>query len=291
MAGGYRLLFDMHKWRAWAAVVREPTRILFNLGKESRKTSTHRMIVAVDWDDTVTAKDSLSIVAQSAYVHKPEFVPKWDYFVDSYLKDYDRYVQDGGNARKSLQEERQFLSGLISVEEASVRRVEESGLFSGVPLDTVLSQAKDVQVKPKWWDLYDKLVQRKVPVAIVSINWSAELIREVFRLSGRDPTAVEVRANQLSVVDGICTGRLSEGRERLRTADDKERIIKEFADRYGKVVYVGDSSTDTLALAESEVGIVMRNKALYEKLQRFGVSVQIIDDWHEFTTLQGIDVN
>ncbi|ANB13670.1 hypothetical protein AWJ20_4613 [Sugiyamaella lignohabitans] len=244
-------------------------------------------VLVTDWDETVTSEDTMAVLSQAAYDHKTNFHPPWEYFGDMYYKDYEKYACNYNERRGSLQEEAEFLSGLKQVELESVTRVENSGLFKDVPESMVRSQASKVKIRQGWWDVLSLATKNKVPIVILSVNWSDVLIEEVLSLHGFDTTnsSIRIYANKIQVDDetGLATGKLGGhpilGSAGIRTAQDKLDILKKIRSQKlsGKatesIAYFGDSSTDTLALLEADLGVVIHKNSLASRLEGLGVAI------------------
>lgn len=243
-------------------------------------------LLAADWDETITSEDTLSLVSQAAYETKPDFPVPWDQFVSDYMKDYTEYVKD--KRRETLSQEASFLRGITDVEYNSVQRVENSGLFKGVPLSALHKQAERVPIRKGWWDVLARLRGRGIPVVVISVNWSIELICRVFELNGYQPGKdVDIFANRISMDENnIGTGVLTDGRQ-IRTAQDKADIIDELRQSYKiespkSLCYIGDSGTDLLALVKADHGVVIHKGRLMESCERLGLDkIQFSYQWDD----------
>lgn len=239
-------------------------------------------LLATDWDESITSKDTLRMVGQAAYDSKPNFTPKWDHFESEYMKDYTEYCKD--KYRETLAQEEAFLRGITDVEYNSVKRVESSGLFKDVPLSALHKQAEKVPIRKGWWDLCSRLRSRGIPIVIISVNWSAEFIRRVFEMKGYHD--VTIYANEISMDENKQgTGKLTQDPQ-VRTAQDKANVIQSLRKMYGtdskKLCYVGDSNTDLLALKEADIGIIIHKAKLLESCERLGLKqLKFAYQWDE----------
>lgn len=242
-----------------------------------------------DWDETITDTDSMHLIGQAAYGHKPNFQPEWDFFAEAYRADYTAHKQQFDETHSHLEglpKEVAFQEKMSAIEQKSVDRVEGSDLFKGVPLASIRRQSQQVTVRSGWWELVAELKRRGIPISIVSVNWSGEMIREAFRAQGYttegSASDVTVYANEIIVDEhGIATGKLSRCKQEdlrlndLRTGCDKKELIRHLKEEVKpkKVCYCGDSGTDLLALLEADVGIIVAKEGLFEKVKEVGVSV------------------
>lgn len=259
-------------------------------------------VVISDWDETITAKDTLGLVGQTAYHVKPGFEPSWQYFVDQYMNDYSEFVGSRSKQpRKTIEEEKQYLSDLKEVELRSVARVETSNLFQGVPLYAVRAQAKSVDIRPGFWETLGDLRAQGIVFIVVSVNWSQAFIEQVFIDHGYKRGDIKIYANEIETDDrGVATGLLGGG-YCLRTANDKLKVVKTIKRKYidacdgggtsdgTGIAYLGDSSTDLLAILEADVGVVVAKEKLLEDFERLGVTgVNYIKEWSELTELLNV---
>lgn len=247
-----------------------------------------------DWDETITESDSMHLVGEAAYSHKPAFQPAWDFFAEAYHADYKEHKQQFESKHghlEGLEKEVAFQERMAAIEQQSVDRVEGSDLFKGVPLESIRRQSQQITVRNGWWELVAQLRERNVPIAIISVNWSGEMIREAFRAQGYktegEDSDVTVYANEIIVDDNaIATGKLSRSKQEdmkqndLRTGCDKRELVRHLRETSGKkrICYCGDSATDMLALLEADLGIVVAKKTLVEKLETCGVGVVPVEE-------------
>lgn len=136
-----------------------------------------------DFDDTMTAGDTLALLSECAYSIKPGFKPHWTYFGSAYMEDYTAFKRDFGPI-DSLEKRLEFQKQLKPFEMASVHRVEKSDLYLGVTETGIRDQAHKVEFKGGWWEFARKL---ETPIHVISVNWSDEFIRETFRVHNVTP--------------------------------------------------------------------------------------------------------
>lgn len=205
----------------------------------------------LDWDGTLTRKDTLSLVGQIAYHanKSSSSLPPWSDFVTGYGNDYTRHLsqyEPKASARTTLDQERQWLASLTPVENQSVRRVESSGIFRGVTSRHVEHVARkslktgDLQLRSQWDVFLQSLLASShgLPnkVSILSVNWSESFIRQSLlaaahgsSVSGQKTLTsyietMEIRANEITGLespegsDGTLNKNTSAG---IRTGADK----------------------------------------------------------------------
>lgn len=233
----------------------------------------------LDFDGTITTKDTISHLASAGIAaqklsRRVQLQPKWDRLVKAYLEDYDDYkyrFTPSEAKRTRLEDEKRFLSGLYHVERASLRRVEEAGIFHGMDAAAMRKagvdalENGDVQLRGGFGRITDLARERGWPVNVVSVNWSADFVRGVL---GNSVPENNVTANNTR--DGIICGPDALGL--LVCSPDKLRAMRHLG---GADVYFGDSTTDLECLLEAERGVVMGDgkSSLLHALRRLGFEV------------------
>lgn len=243
----------------------------------------------LDWDGTITVKDTMYVLGElprardartakgrtsrsSEGIDGKANATEWDYFVKSYMKDYDSHKSQHFPKVSSKGEYTAWLASLKPVEERSRQRVSESGFFRGVKNEDVAMVAKHavqtgkVQLRPGWTDLYELLQSgnsspAESRLSILSVNWSATFIRNCLRSAAPEECThlrksiddVEIDANEIEGLDlpaGSLSGQLVGD---MHTSADKVARLQQFGSAF--VVYVGDSPTDFDSLEAADVGI------------------------------------
>lgn len=243
------------------------------------------MLLFLDWDETLTETDTLSLIPSPRPLHGPSF----DHYTGAYLADLDEHSRThplgDSDKRRDLKSQITFLESLEAVEMASVQRVERGGLFiDWDPQDAERRAAQKVRLRAGVsTDLSAFLAEYadEVHTTIVSASWSARFIQAGLKSGGVPVRAI--RANEVEVDErGLGTGRMSksakdtegvplnesgEGLESIRTGIDKLRqmrsLIKNRISQDGNlrsgelVVFAGDSNTDLPCLLAASIGIVV----------------------------------
>jgi len=155
----------------------------------------------VDWDETITSHDTLSLVAPPDS-SEPGAPPPFSYFVQCYLKLMRDYEQSFG-PRDTLEQQLAYLESLGPVEKTSVRKVEEKGLFKGVTEEDLKKRAQQVEFRNGWKEFTEQAMKRdNVQImGILSVNWSTVFISSALRRIHDDAfmEQFEIRANVWSV--------------------------------------------------------------------------------------------
>ncbi|EGV61278.1 hypothetical protein PSN45_001367 [Yamadazyma tenuis] len=221
-------------------------------------------LIVVDFDETITEHDTISLISQIPYTTDPTKTPPFEYFTNVYLQALEKY-RSVANIPKSMAEEIEYQKGMKSVEMSSINELERHQLFNGITKQSLAEQAVKVKVKPGFSKFLSICSSRQIPVKILSVNWSSVLIRGVLAGLGYE---LDVMVNELQF-DGhsVCTGHFDPTIS-VRTGYDKYMAIEQLKRQYHnqKLIYIGDSRTDLLALLASDMGVIMESGSLIQKL-------------------------
>ena len=264
--------------------------------------------VFLDFDGTLTTADTIEKLAGLGYRHNRQQstdVKEWQEIVNAYMEDMEHYTatyEPQAEQRRSIQEECAFLESLKGIEQRSVRRVEDSGVFRGLTAKEIDEYAfEEVQsggvLLREGWDMLLALVhQNGGSVGLISVNWSAQWIRQCLyhaaRVDGRDLLKnLRIYANELEgpAKPGGASGKITkEADTGVSTSRDKARVLQERRREIGGgvILYVGDSSTDLEALTTADIGIIIRDdpmksghKELAGICERLQTPVRSIDEF------------
>lgn len=208
------------------------------------------LVLASDWDETITAADTLALIAPA------DQAALFAQLSDAYIADLANVnvpppplpspptaPADAAHcdavAARALDELLAHLEALDAVELRSQARVEASGLFAGLPHTALDARARDVTFRAGWPAVAAWLEAHVDCVAfhVISVGWSAHLIARALalpRIGAIAPTSIT--ANEVEMrrdADGLCrgTGRLTKarsepaGRSGVRVAADKRRAL------------------------------------------------------------------
>lgn len=218
-------------------------------------------IFVVDFDQTITAIDTIAALASTAY-RRPNNLPPFSHFSNVYMKHYRQYLLSAPRPT-SFEQEVSYQQGLKSVELASVAEIERLGLFSGVTRDSIRAVARTIEVRPGFNQFLSRCQTTATPVVVLSVNWTSELIRPLVPYG-------DIICNELEFDGEECRGTFAREirgiRGGIRTGADKLAVIQQLRQQQHHVTYVGDSRTDLLALCESDVGIVIEGGGILGEL-------------------------
>jgi len=149
----------------------------------------------LDWDGTITYKDSLHLLPEAACAAKKlDYSKVWPPLVDAYLSDYTEHkknYQPPANERRTLAEEFSWLRSLQAIEGRSAARVEGSGIFDGVTRAQLSQQASaavdsgTLALRRGFFPVaLPHAIEAGARVSIVSVHWSRHLIRAALQRHG-----------------------------------------------------------------------------------------------------------
>ncbi|KIW90970.1 uncharacterized protein Z519_08753 [Cladophialophora bantiana CBS 173.52] len=282
----------------------------------------NRVRVVLDWDGTLTERDTLHNVAAIGYRRNRhrDLVP-WDQIVQAYLSDYAEHEAAYRPVKKDrgeITQESAWLASLREVEMRSVTRVRDAGIFADVTEQDIRVGAEDsvrrneIQLRDGWDEVLslahhhpgDEVGDHHSSlVSIISVNWSAAFIRACLSAAlGDVPSAMKSAADSLPILSNRLPcetpGDVSEPVS-IRTSADKLAAFQNLRGKEdeedGPVFYVGDSATDFDCLLAADVGICVRDEpmgsgqaALKESLERVGVEVLKLDLHTSTRDLKGV---
>ncbi|KAF8543635.1 HAD-like domain-containing protein [Trichophaea hybrida] len=242
----------------------------------------------LDFDDTLTTTDTISLLAKAAYTLSPQLSPPWSHFVDAYISDYNRHaLSHPKSSRLTLADEVSYLASLHPVERVSIQRIEAAGVFKGLHTTNIAkAAASTVPLRPGFWDLCRPILNSGGAIDILSVNWSRAWIQSSLRNAvlpeerERFDADVGIYCNDLVYdPDGVTTGKIScefvGGEDGIWTAAHKVKMMEHLVAKRGgegQVMYVGDSSTDLMCLLKADVGVVIGDK-LDEVCERISVKL------------------
>jgi len=167
-----------------------------------------QVLVFTDWDETITAHDTLCLIAPPVS-DEPNAPPPFSFFSEY----YSHLKTEHDNAfgpRETLDRELQYLASLGPIEKATIAKVERSGLFRGIKEYDLCERAKQVKFRDGWTEFTEQ-VEKKEHVrlmSVLSISWSRSFIRHALRRIHDDEflDRIEIRANVSSSIDRLMSG-------------------------------------------------------------------------------------
>jgi 2-hydroxy-3-keto-5-methylthiopentenyl-1-phosphate phosphatase len=202
-------------------------------------------IVLIDFDQTITLKDTIGVLGEFG-IAKNNYSKPWSYFVDSYLEDYRGHQAHLPDlpTNSSFKDFVQQLDSYKPVEKASLARVSQHKVFGGLSRHDFVQKGKRLRETLLQPNVISTLKQYKENVRIVSLNWSKDWILGFVSELGL--AREQIYSNDVVFVNGTCTGEITPS---ILTPGDKQSLIKrEIINTNQKVIYIGDSLGDIEAL-------------------------------------------
>lgn len=268
-------------------------------------TSSSRNAFILDFDGTITTKDTISTLAKfgiaSQKANGYDLTAAWDEIVARYGEDYSKHITSYNPAkreRKTLAEEIAYCRSLKDVELRSFERVGKSGIFRGIAdgqwenfgRDAV--HGGDVKVRKGFDNFVERISTSGGLWGVVSVNFSSKFIRGVLEASaGLKSAEVKILANHPNE-EGTLAGPkgpvLATSDAKLASSKGLLQFWKNGSKKLGrsaKIVYVGDSGTDIECLtADGVVGIVVSEDgegSLMEIFKRVEVDIVHVSKYEE----------
>ncbi|KAJ2456212.1 hypothetical protein EV183_000139 [Coemansia sp. RSA 2336] len=225
-------------------------------------------LLVLDFDQTLTSSDTLSMVAAVAKRKYPEN-RDFAWFTEKYMEDYQRHQtqwQPRIDSEKITYEFlNEYLESLRSVETASLNRISEYGILAGVSRDELYDGGRAVEFQPGAATAINRLMQApNMHACVVSVNWSADFIRGALGANGvLNSQSISIYCNnpEFDKRTGLSKADIS---PRLVVASDKTATIsnykQEIAHKTGLdpwLIYAGDSLTDLPALLLADAGLLV----------------------------------
>ncbi|CAO3588102.1 unnamed protein product [Absidia cylindrospora] len=265
--------------------------------------TTVKPLVFVDFDETITVKDTIGLLGQTGVEAQGSRIP-WSYFVESYLEDYNREKQrqeqqpcPHSASMTVLQQHVASMDSFRGVEKASLDRISASGVLGGLTRQQWQQEgATRVPLRPS---AQSTLLNQVTPdrLYIVSLNWCKDWIRGAL-LSRRETADSQTSCYSDYGLDDdhlLCndltydpTTQISTGfiQPTILNTSDKSRYIQSILQGHNhketlhdsptpSSIYIGDSVGDLLPLVECNIGIIIGNNSrLLETLQQAGITVK-----------------
>lgn len=263
--------------------------------------------IVFDFDGTITEDDTIGNIAHAAlqWRNSPEgggsdLTRDWQHIVQSYAQDLAAYDQTQRPAEKrtSWQQECDYLRGRRIVEEASLARIRESGIFAGFATSgerLVEAGRRDretgrTRIRAGFAEYLAMARARNDMVHVVSVNWSAAYIRGVLEPWG----IASIVANEIQLDGSIAAAAAAtldlspdnlgnvDRSQALATSADKLEATQHLLRRLEGECrgYFGDSTTD-LECLDFCGGWVMTSDgegSLARTLRRLGYDIPCISE-------------
>ena len=221
-------------------------------------------LLFLDWDSTLTTASTLPLIASIATypVQHPELHDLAKAYAED-LRVHNASYLPAESSRTTLEQEIAYLNSLSTVEETSIRRIENAGIFNDVEAEDVKHVAAqavnrgDVKLRNDWQRCLQSVKRNEGDeingqVCIISVAWSGLFIRACLeaamehdsidtpsvndlqqRLHNTHPSIktkdISIYANDIHLSDaGKLTGPRQDLNRPLLTAGDKSEIMRTF---------------------------------------------------------------
>ena len=244
--------------------------------------SRHLRALVVDFDDTLTVRDSTRDVIGAALAAAPSQAARTakeatrDALVAQYVREREAVFEahlpppgtpfDGATVAT-------FLTALSSFDRTANARAFASGLLTGATPSSLAIAGAAVPLRPGAAVALAAAVGAGVPVGVLSVSWSTDLVVAALTTAGVPaptrgawpPTPLAAGPGVVVTANDVEAGGASVAR-RVECADDKASSLAALTanddiDDSGVVVYVGDAPSDVGALLAADVGIVIGESA------------------------------
>jgi hypothetical protein len=262
----------------------------------------------LDWDGTVTRKDTLDTLVSISAAIKPDFPTQdhWNNVSKAYMDDYTATLAQIAPEDKlptTVSGEKRLLAQMKPVEQRSLSRVSSSGIFAGLTREVIEAGARQAidsratELRNGFPELFKHIHDDRENdgFVLLSVNWSRHFIQSCLGASGiHGVPTYSVFSNELDKVDsgeqstGVIVPATNNGGSLIMSSGDKLEQMERMQEFRGQKVYVGDSWTDIECLLAANLGICIRDdpmgssqKKLAEALTRLGVSCPRLKDYRE----------
>lgn len=243
-------------------------------------------VIISDFDETITKRDTISILGELPYLLKPGLKPRWSHFEETYMNSYHAFqkmCQDPacmGDSKRSLplmpepscqisvsnfsvlfEDEMRFQTNKRLLELSSTTEMAKYEIFKDISHSQVRDYVKekfqgDSSLVRRGFEDFMTFI-KTADFYIVSVNWSAEFIQQV---TGKDLiTLGHIYCNKLLSDGDVYTGQFSNS---LLTGSDKIVVLNKILNQYDndedhRYWYIGDSETDVLGILHPKMNGVL----------------------------------
>jgi hypothetical protein len=278
----------------------------------------------LDWDGTITARDTLDALVNIAKEVKPkdDIDASWKRVTQAYLADYEATIAqlapDG--LPSTIIEERKLLKDLEEVEQRSIDRVSASGIFKDVT-DQNIEMWSERSIRERSVRLRDidillhdirtrmtHQIEDLDAVSILSVNWSQAFISDCLGSSqlsmDTDVVSYDTFNREKNLLYGYKGGK--DAQEHINNAvtshdnpREKPKRIRVYANELHGIVAGKHSSSTGVVCAKGDHKIICSNDKLnyihhLRKINPYTLKpipiVYVGDSWTDFESLLAADV-
>ncbi|KAJ2615734.1 hypothetical protein H4S08_001092 [Coemansia sp. RSA 1365] len=240
--------------------------------RAAASTIRRALVLALDFDQTLTTTDTLHLVASTARQKHPERLG-FQWFTDKYMEDYDTFKNKWNPIITKHTEEKsvstalldQYLEAQRAVEEASLARLSQHAILAGTSRQEFADGGRSVQFQPDAAKVINHFLRfPECHICVVSVNWSEDFIRGALEANGvKVSNRLPIYCNnpEFDHKTGLSTNVIH---PRLVAARDKTEVIAKVKNKIALqhraepiVVYIGDSLTDLPSLLLADAGFLV----------------------------------
>ncbi|GAB4815842.1 hypothetical protein N2152v2_002888 [Parachlorella kessleri] len=177
-----------------------------------------------------------------------------------------------------------FIDRLSEFDREMNKVVIDSGILAGIKKGALSDTGAAIAMKAGCLELLQRAVKAGIPTCVLSVNWSAEMVRSALAQRGLPAVVAEdelgsalqaecamVVANELEYFGDQSTGSI---KRRVECAADKGHVFDDLllnmamegSAPEGVTVVIGDSMTDIPALISADVGILLGSDTLVQQV-------------------------
>jgi len=201
-----------------------PITPLSKSGYTSSPQKSRRLHFILDFDGTITLEDTTTILAEAARdritrnsAEKWNHCKLWETCCKQYFSEVENYpnIKALKEKRTTIDEEIHYQRSLRVIEEASVARVGQAGIFKGVAAwawreaGWQKCQSSRVKIRSGFRVLVERVQSQGGRLGVVSVNWSQDFLRGVLGYAlGGDVKAesVPILSNRVNGETGFVIG-------------------------------------------------------------------------------------
>jgi len=263
-------------------------------------------LLVVDFDETCTQGDTISKIIKAALEssdieqdernsRKKTYEKLVANYISSRQDTLDALVPEGldNSPVQGTQWLEHFIQELHVFDTRMNQIVVDTGILSGITWNSLKSSSQTIQIRYNCIDTLRLAMDNGMHVAILSVNWSAHMIQNVFERFGfavnvlqdiseielEDQTKIHIIANQLEFNNDRSTGKILGVCE---SSSDKRASLQSITSqntKFSNCIYIGDSITDIGPLTEASLGIIMgQNATLMNAVRIAGMDVSPLEE-------------
>lgn len=238
------------------------------MASSSSTQARPRPRLVLDFDGTITQKDTILVLASTAIARQQQrqqehdstdLAARWDQVVAAYLDDLKAY-KDGyavpESQRRTLAHEVAYQRGMADAEAASLARVRDSGVFAGLDAPTLRDMGREavasgqVALRPGLARLVGEAGRAGWDVTVLSVNWSASFIRGVLSTAGGSSSSSSSSARGEARESGSGSS--------IRGLDDLDVVANEVVSSGGGIVNDRDRDAKPLTTSSDKLEALKR---------------------------------